>query len=142
MVENLVDSIAPAKTSSTAAAALAVALREKLRGEVRFDNGSRALYATDGSNYRQVPIGVVLPYDVYDVLMTSAKRWWVITHHTNLYAQSDFKSMDQAFTYHLGMMRVLNEQFKTEPDELQAEYVNRPWRRLQSAFSGQHEEGE
>src|SRR5262249_11231831 len=36
--------------------------------EVRFDNGSRALYATDGSNYRQVPIGVVLPWDVEDVV--------------------------------------------------------------------------
>jgi hypothetical protein len=30
-------------------------------GEVRFDSGSRALYATDASNYRQVPIGVVIP---------------------------------------------------------------------------------
>jgi FAD/FMN-containing dehydrogenase/Fe-S oxidoreductase len=68
MPQNLVDSIAPAKTSSTDAAALAVALRANLRGEVRFDNGSRALYATDGSNYRQVPIGVVLPHDVDDVL--------------------------------------------------------------------------
>ncbi len=28
---------------------------------MRFDAGSRALYATDGSNYRQVPIGVVVP---------------------------------------------------------------------------------
>ncbi len=37
---------------------------------VRFDNGSRALYATDGSNYRQVPIGVVLPRDTDDVLAT------------------------------------------------------------------------
>src|SRR5438270_11362226 len=44
------------------------ALRRHLRGEVRFDNGSRALYATDGSNYRQVPIGVVLPRDTDDVL--------------------------------------------------------------------------
>jgi FAD/FMN-containing dehydrogenase/Fe-S oxidoreductase len=42
-------------------------LRRHLRGEVRFDNGSRALYATDGSNYRQVPIGVVLPKDTSDV---------------------------------------------------------------------------
>ncbi len=32
-----------------------------MSGEVRFDAGSRALYATDGSNYRQVPIGVVIP---------------------------------------------------------------------------------
>jgi FAD/FMN-containing dehydrogenase len=35
---------------------------------VRFDRGSRALYATDASNYRQVPIGVVLPRDTDDVL--------------------------------------------------------------------------
>jgi FAD/FMN-containing dehydrogenase/Fe-S oxidoreductase len=44
------------------------ALRRHLRGEVRFDNGSRALYASDGSNYRQVPIGVVLPKDTDDVI--------------------------------------------------------------------------
>src|SRR5713101_2650295 len=50
------------------AGALAGALRAEIRGEVRFDDGSRALYATDGSNYRQVPIGVVLPRDVEDVL--------------------------------------------------------------------------
>jgi FAD/FMN-containing dehydrogenase/Fe-S oxidoreductase len=39
---------------------------------VRFDEGSRALYATDGSNYRQVPIGVVLPRDLDDVVHTVA----------------------------------------------------------------------
>jgi FAD/FMN-containing dehydrogenase/Fe-S oxidoreductase len=49
-------------------AALESALRRQLRGEVRFDNGSRALYATDGSNYRQVPIGIVLPKDTDDVI--------------------------------------------------------------------------
>ncbi len=38
-----------------------------IRGEVRFDSGSRALYATDASNYRQVPIGVVIPRDAADV---------------------------------------------------------------------------
>ncbi|MGZ5154569.1 MAG: FAD-binding oxidoreductase, partial [Burkholderiales bacterium] len=52
------------------AAALEAALRRHLRGEVRFDAGSRALYATDGSNYRQVPIGVVIPRDKEDVLAT------------------------------------------------------------------------
>ena len=41
-------------------------------GDVRFDDGSRALYSTDGSNYRQVPIGVVLPHDTDDVLATLA----------------------------------------------------------------------
>ena len=39
-------------------------LRDAVDGEVRFDIGSRALYATDGSNYRQVPIGVVVPKSV------------------------------------------------------------------------------
>jgi FAD/FMN-containing dehydrogenase/Fe-S oxidoreductase len=62
----------PASHSITDAAGLAEALRSQLQGEVRFDAGSRALYATDGSNYRQVPIGVVLPKDVDDVLATVA----------------------------------------------------------------------
>ncbi len=52
------------------ARALAKELRGRVRGEVRFDGGSRALYATDGSNYRQVPIGVVVPRDVDDVVAT------------------------------------------------------------------------
>ena len=42
-------------------------LKENLRGEVRFDLGSRALYAADSSNYRQLPIGVVFPRDAEDV---------------------------------------------------------------------------
>lgn len=45
-------------------------LRVSIAGEVRFDNGSRALYATDASNYRQIPIGVVLPRDSGDVIKT------------------------------------------------------------------------
>jgi FAD/FMN-containing dehydrogenase/Fe-S oxidoreductase len=43
-------------------------LRRGIRGEVRFDRGSRALYATDGSNYRQIPIGLVIPRDDADVI--------------------------------------------------------------------------
>ena len=46
------------------------ALARTLQGEVRFENGSRALYATDASNYRQVPIGVVVPRTVEDVVVT------------------------------------------------------------------------
>ena len=42
------------------------------RGEVRFDAGSRALYATDASNYRQVPIGLVVPRDAEDVVAAVA----------------------------------------------------------------------
>src|SRR5499427_10284797 len=49
------------------AAELARELGSAIRGEVRFDRGSRALYATDASNYRQVPIGLVVPRDADDV---------------------------------------------------------------------------
>jgi FAD/FMN-containing dehydrogenase/Fe-S oxidoreductase len=47
-------------------------LKRSIRGEVRFDRGSRALYATDGSNYRQVPIGLVVPLDENDVIAAVA----------------------------------------------------------------------
>ncbi len=47
-------------------------LRQRVRGEVRFDEASRALYATDASNYRQVPIGLVVPLDEADVIATVA----------------------------------------------------------------------
>ncbi|TQM05928.1 FAD-binding and (Fe-S)-binding domain-containing protein [Pseudonocardia kunmingensis] len=43
------------------------ALRESVRGEVAFDTATRALYATDASNYRRVPQGVVFPRDADDV---------------------------------------------------------------------------
>jgi FAD/FMN-containing dehydrogenase/Fe-S oxidoreductase len=51
---------------------LAIALRTRVRGEVRFTDGDRALYSTDASNYRQIPIGVVLPRDADDVVETVA----------------------------------------------------------------------
>ncbi len=47
-------------------------LRATVRGEIRFDAASRALYATDASNYRQTPIGVVIPRDAADVEATLA----------------------------------------------------------------------
>ncbi|MCX7512747.1 FAD-binding and (Fe-S)-binding domain-containing protein [Frateuria hangzhouensis] len=53
--------------SSAAAAVLAQDLAAAIEGEVCFDDGSRALYATDGSIYRQVPIGVVKPRHAKDV---------------------------------------------------------------------------
>ncbi|MFF7236096.1 FAD-linked oxidase C-terminal domain-containing protein [Streptomyces collinus] len=43
---------------------LEAALGDEVDGEVRFDAGSRGAYVTDGSNYRQVPIGVVVPRTV------------------------------------------------------------------------------
>jgi FAD/FMN-containing dehydrogenase/Fe-S oxidoreductase len=74
MSDRLVKLAAASKSSSAHVdtLALADALRAQIRGDVRFDRGSRALYATDGSNYRQVPIGVVLPCDTDDVLAAVA----------------------------------------------------------------------
>lgn len=54
------------------AAALAKRLRERIAGEVCFDDGARALYAADSSNYRQVPIGVVIPRSIEDIVATVA----------------------------------------------------------------------
>ncbi len=58
---------AEAATDVETFGALRDALTKAIEGEVRFDDGSRALYATDASNYRQVPIGVVVPRNLHDV---------------------------------------------------------------------------
>ncbi|MFF9817680.1 FAD-binding and (Fe-S)-binding domain-containing protein [Streptomyces sp. NPDC014006] len=54
----------PLDVSALDVTGLEAALREILDAEVRFDAGSRGAYVTDGSNYRQVPIGVVVPRSV------------------------------------------------------------------------------
>jgi FAD/FMN-containing dehydrogenase/Fe-S oxidoreductase len=45
-------------------------LRARVGGEVRFDAGTRGAYATDASNYRQLPLGVVLPHTPDDAVAT------------------------------------------------------------------------
>jgi FAD/FMN-containing dehydrogenase/Fe-S oxidoreductase len=45
-------------------------LEQAVEGEVRFDTASKAMYATDASNYRQVPLGVVIPKTLDDVVST------------------------------------------------------------------------
>jgi FAD/FMN-containing dehydrogenase/Fe-S oxidoreductase len=45
-------------------------LRRSTEAEVRFTDGDRALYSTGGSNYRQLPIGVVIPRSGDDVVET------------------------------------------------------------------------
>src|ERR1700758_4659833 len=72
MSEKVADSVVPPQSPLDDSMGLSEGLRARVRGDVRFDNSIRALYATDGSNYRQVPIGVVLPRDVDDVLATVA----------------------------------------------------------------------
>ena len=51
---------------------LEASLRGAMRGEVRFDGGTRAIYATDSSNYRHVPLGVAYPADADDLVAAVA----------------------------------------------------------------------
>ena len=51
----------PVRAEQVDIAALERDLAAVVEGEVRFDPGSRGAYSTDGSNYRQVPLGVVVP---------------------------------------------------------------------------------
>jgi len=59
-------------TSRVDAVGLEAQLRRNVEGEVRFDAGSKAMYAVDASNYREVPIGVVIPWSKEDVVQTVA----------------------------------------------------------------------
>ncbi|HEU0285477.1 MAG TPA: FAD-binding and (Fe-S)-binding domain-containing protein [Nocardioidaceae bacterium] len=57
---------------STSFSAVIRALRDRVDGDVLFDNGSRAAYSTDASNFRQVPIGVVAPRTIEAAVETVA----------------------------------------------------------------------
>src|SRR2546430_1336585 len=58
--------------SDDATRSLEAALRRSVEGEVRFGPGDRAIYSTDASSYRQLPIGVVVPRGIDDVVATVA----------------------------------------------------------------------
>ena len=61
-----------AEDAGDAVRALVDELEEATSAEVRFDRGSRGAYSTDASNYRQVPVGVVVPRTTEDVVRTVA----------------------------------------------------------------------
>lgn len=50
------------------AASLERDLRAVVRGEVRFSPADRGMYSADASNYRMIPLGVVLPRDAEDTI--------------------------------------------------------------------------
>jgi FAD/FMN-containing dehydrogenase/Fe-S oxidoreductase len=68
----LPSSHARSRNQFPAASELEIQLRAKIRGEVRFDAASKAAYSTDSSNYRHIPIGLVIPLDELDVINTVA----------------------------------------------------------------------
>ncbi len=79
-VEDVLDSPRGGETSATtlnvdrpdatAYTALATELRDRVDGDVKFDEYAQVLYATDGSIYQARPAGVVLPRDADDVRAT------------------------------------------------------------------------
>jgi FAD/FMN-containing dehydrogenase/Fe-S oxidoreductase len=60
----------PTVLSPSASREVESTLRARVSGEVDFGAGARALYAADASNYRQTPIGLVLPRTTDDVIET------------------------------------------------------------------------
>ena len=66
------ETLAPAGIERIDRRALKRSLKESVKGEVRFDLGTRAIYSHDSSNYRQPPLGVVLPRDADDVVAAVA----------------------------------------------------------------------
>ena len=71
-IQTVPDGVTPVSVTRVGrrSSALFDELEEAIEGEVRFDDGSRAAYSTDASNYRQLPIGVVVPRTIDDVVTT------------------------------------------------------------------------
>src|SRR5256884_1036634 len=60
----------PVATEEVDVRSLQHELRRSTEAEIRFSAGDRALYTTGGSNYRMLPIGVVIPRTLDDVVET------------------------------------------------------------------------
>ncbi len=94
--------------------ALASELRASVRGEVRFDAVSRALYATDASIYQIEPLGVVAPRDAEDVaaVLRAARRHGVPLQPrgggTSLAGQAVGRGLQLDFTRHMNRLLEVN----------------------------------
>lgn len=80
-------------------------------------------------------------HDMYDVHCEKT-RWWVITHPTNLYLQTDFPEVEQALIFHLGLDVFMAERSRTEIDEDHEEHVSGSWRRFRQAVATMDSAGE
>src|SRR5215212_1190174 len=89
-------------------------LRAHIRGDVRFDPVSRALYATDASIYQIEPLGVVLPQDAEDVAATLrlARKHGVAVlprgGGTSLAGQTIGRAIQIDFTRHMNRLLEVN----------------------------------
>lgn len=78
-------------------------------------------------------------HGLFDVWMKKGDRWWVITEPTNLYEQESFKSIEQAFTFHLGIAVVLRDRARAEAIGEEGEAVSPAWRRFLRATDAMDE---
>lgn len=70
-------------------------------------------------------------YSIWDVHTASSGRWWVIEPLTNLYAQKTHLSMDETFTFHVGLMQRMLDQERTPAPTLKR--FATAWRKWQDA---------
>jgi FAD/FMN-containing dehydrogenase/Fe-S oxidoreductase len=93
---------------------LEAALRRVVRGDVRFDHGSRLLYSTDASMYQVEPLGVVVPRDADDVRaaveVARAQRVALLPRGggTSLTGQTVNRALVLDFTRHMHRMLEVN----------------------------------
>jgi hypothetical protein len=82
-------------------------------------------------------------YNVWDV-ETDKNRWWVITNPTNLYPQSEFKSMDYVLSFHIGLMhRVFAKQARSaRTGDEERDRLKIPWRKWEQAAQTSEEANE
>lgn len=71
-------------------------------------------------------------HDVWD-LHTTDGRWWVVTNPTNLYTQDDFKSMDVAITFHVGLMARVAAVREPQAGAEELDRLAGTWRQWQQA---------
>ncbi|MBK9695925.1 MAG: hypothetical protein IPO80_00500 [Propionibacteriaceae bacterium] len=71
-------------------------------------------------------------HEIFDV-RCKRSRWWVITNLTNLYSQDEFRTADDAFSFHLGLMLRLWERDRVTVDDDARAVSERAWRKYEDA---------
>ena len=93
-------------------------LRRVIKGDVRFDTGSRLLYSTDASMYQVEPVGVVIPRDAADVqaaLDLASRNGVAILSRgggTSLTGQTVNHALVLDFSRHMGEILEVNREEK------------------------------
>lgn len=103
-------------------------IRDYVDSQTRDDSDPAELVQKVGS--RRI-LGRV--YEMFDVHCAKT-RWWVITEPTNLYSQEDFREVEQAFIFHLGLGLFMAQRSRTEMEEEREDQVAGSWRRYEQTI--------